>query len=89
MPRFRERLKTDTIYSDGESAFLTPDCFGGFWGQGDDPLASLQADYGDETPVEDVSQEFMTAIANDYDEPEGYDPNADDDEEEEEDDDRG
>lgn len=85
MPRFRERLKTDTIYTDDNTAFLTPDCFGGFWGQGEDPTADLLEQYGDETPVEDVSKAYMTAIANDYDEPEGYDPDDDEDEDDDRD----
>lgn len=74
MPRFRARLDTDTIYTDGESAFITPDTHGGYWGEGNDPLANLQDEHGDDTPVEEVSRKFMRAISNDYNEPEGYDP---------------
>lgn len=74
MPRFRERLDTDTIYTDGERAFITPDTVGGYWGEGNDPLANLQDDHGDDTPVEEVSSKFMQAISDDHDEPEGYDP---------------
>ena len=77
MPRFRERLDTDTIYTDWESAFITPDAVGGYWGKGSNPLADLQEEYGEDTPVVEVSTEYMTAIDNDYNEPEGYDPDDD------------
>lgn len=74
MPRFRERLESDTIYTDHDSAFITADGVGGTWGQGDDPVAHLKEEFGEETPTEEVSKAFMKAIYNDYDEPEGYDP---------------
>lgn len=67
MTRTRARLQTDTIYTDGYSAFLTPDCLGGYWGEGGNPVQHLKDEHGAETPVFNTSERHMKAISDDWD----------------------
>lgn len=71
MPRTRDLLTPFVIYTDGDRAFLTPDCQGGDWADGDaDATAAekLAEEYGEETEVVELDAEHMKRIANDWDE---------------------
>lgn len=70
MPRTRDLLTPFVIYTDDERAFITPDCQGGIWGEGDDPTADLLEQYGEDTKVVELEAEHMKRIANDWDEEE-------------------
>lgn len=73
MNRTRACLQTNTIYTDGESAFLTQDGLGGTWGEGENPVQHLKDEYGAETPVLNTSDRHMNDISEDWDDEDGED----------------
>lgn len=66
MARFRNTLDVDVIYTDGVRAFITPDGWGGYWGEGagDDAVEDIKEHY-EWLHVEYVDEEEMDRIQND------------------------
>lgn len=61
--RTRDLLRTDVVYTDGETSFITCDGLGGVWGEGPDGAKALADEY--EAPIVRTTSAHMRRIAED------------------------